>query len=76
MIAKVKDDQYLNIFEVTWLITAAEFIIAMSWLGLYDMENDTWHRRRIFWYFMGLLAALPILLAGVFGTAAAVKYLM
>ena len=76
MIARVKDDQYLNIFEVTWLIASAEFFIAMSWLGLYDMENDTWHRRKIFWYFVGFLAALPIILAGIFGTAAALKYLL
>ncbi len=48
----------------------------MSWLGLYDMENDTWHRRRIFWYAAGFLAGLPIILAGIFGTAAAIKYLM
>ena len=75
MIARVKDDQYLNIFEVVWLFLAAEFIISMNFLKLYDIDSDEWHPRRIFWYLAGLAVTVPVLICCVVGTVAAFKYL-
>jgi hypothetical protein len=76
MITRIKDDQYLNIFEKTWLIATAEFIIAMSFLKLYDIETDEWHTRRIVWAMLAVAIILLILAGGVFGVAASIKYLV
>ena len=75
MIARVKDDQYLNIFEVVWLFLAAEFIISMNFLRLYDIDTDEWHYRRIFWVIVGLCLTIPVLASCLFATFAAIKYL-
>ena len=75
MITRVNGEQYLNIFETVWLFLAAEFIISMSFLKLYDVEADEWHPRRIFWGLVAILASLPVLIACVIGVAAAAKYL-
>lgn len=75
MIARVKDDQYLNVFEVIWLFIAAEFIISMNFLKLYDIDSNTWHFRRIAWTLVGILVTLPVLAGCVTGTIAAIKYL-
>ncbi|MBR2305891.1 MAG: hypothetical protein IKA48_01665 [Fibrobacter sp.] len=75
MIARVKDDQYLNIFEVVWLFLAAEFIVSMNFLRLYDIDTDEWHYRRIFWTIAGICITIPVLVSCVFATVAAVKYL-
>lgn len=75
MIARINDDQYLNIFEVAWLFIAAEFIITMNFLKLYDIDSDEWHYRRIFWCLAGLTAMLPMVAGLALGVAAALKYL-
>ena len=75
MIARVKDDQYLNIFEVIWLFGAAEFIISMNFLRLYNIDDNTWHVRRIVWTAVGILVTIPVLVGCVTGTIAAIKYL-
>jgi len=75
MIARVKDDQYLNMFEVAWLFLAAEFIIAMNFLRLYDIETDEWHPRRIFWCIVGIGVAVPFIVGCILGICAAFKYL-
>jgi hypothetical protein len=76
MITRIKDDQYLNIFEKAWLIATAEFIIAMNFLKLYDIETDEWHNRRIVWAMLAVALILLILAGGVFGVAASIKYLV
>ena len=75
MIARVKDDQYLNMFEVAWLFLAAEFIISMNFLRLYSIDTDEWHIRRIFWYLAGVAVTIPVLVSCIVGTAAAIKFL-
>ena len=76
MITRIKDDQYLNMFEKAWLIATAEFIIAMNFLKLYDIETDEWHLRRIVWAMLAVALILLILVGGVFGVAASIKYLV
>jgi quinol-cytochrome oxidoreductase complex cytochrome b subunit len=76
MITRVPENQYLNIFETAWLVAAAEFIMAMNFIKVYDMETDEWNTRRIFWYLAGLLATVPALIAVILGIVAAVKYLV
>lgn len=76
MIARVKDDQYLNMFEVASLFIAAEFIITMNFLKLYDIDSDTWYKRRIAWAIVGLAFTAVILAGFASGTVAAVKYLL
>jgi hypothetical protein len=76
MITRVPENQYLNIFETAWLVATAEFIMAMNFIKVYDMETDEWNTRRIFWYLAGLLATVPALVAVILGIVAAVKYLV
>lgn len=76
MIARVPQNQYLNVFETAWLVLAAEFIYSMNFLKLYSIETDEWNIRRIFWYLAGLAALAPFILAVAFGMAASVKYLL
>lgn len=76
MITRVPQNQYLNMFELAWLVLAAEFIYSMDYLKLYSIETDGWNLRRIFWYTTGMLLALPVIVAVGFGLAASVKYLI
>ena len=76
MIARVNDNQYLNILELLWLFFAAEFIIVMDFIKVYDMETDEWHFRRIFWYTLGLFVMTPALLAAGVGIFAAARYII
>lgn len=75
MITKVRDDQYLNIFEEIWLFLAAEFIMSAGFMKLYDIEADEWHFRRLFWYAVGVAVTVPVLVCCIVGTVAAIKYL-
>ena len=50
MITRIQDDQYLNIFELIWLFCAAELIVSMSYIKVYNIEDDEWNLRRLFWY--------------------------
>lgn len=76
MITRIKDDQYLNIFEHSWLVTTAEFIIAMNFLKIYDIETDTWHPRRAIWTFIAMTMLSLFLLGGLVAMMAAIKYLL
>lgn len=75
MITRVRDDQYLNIFEVAWLFLTAEFVIAMNCLKLYDIETDEWHLRRIFWTVVGIVLSIPLIGALALCAGASFKYL-
>ena len=63
-------------FELAWLVLAAEFIYSMDYLKLYSIETDEWNLRRLFWYTAGIVLALPLIVAVGFGLAASVKYLL
>ena len=76
MITRVPQNQYLNMFELAWLVLAAEFIYSMDYLKLYSIENDEWNLRRLFWYFTALLLAVPMLAGVGLGIAASIKYLL
>jgi len=76
MITKVPQNQYLNMFELAWLVLAAEFIYSMDYIKLYSIENDEWNLRRLFWYFTALLLSVPVLSGIGLGIAASVKYLL
>jgi len=76
MITRVPQNQYLNMFELAWLVLAAEFIYSMDYLKLYSIENDEWNLRRLFWYTAGIVLAMPLIVAVGFGLAASVKYLL
>ena len=56
-------------------VLAAEFIISMNFLRLYDIDTDEWHYRRIFWVIAGLCLTIPVLASCLFATFAAIKYL-
>lgn len=76
MITRVPQNQYLNMFELAWLVLAAEFIYSMDYIKLYSIENDEWNLRRLFWYFTALLLSVPVLSGIGLGIAASVKYLL
>lgn len=76
MITRVPQNQYLNLFELAWLVLAAEFIYSMDYIKLYSIENDEWNLRRLFWYFTALLLSVPVLSGIGLGIAASVKYLL
>ena len=76
MITRVPQSQYLNMFELAWLVLAAEFIYSMDYLKLYSIETDEWNLRRLFWYGVVAMLLLPVLAAVGFGIAASVKYLL
>lgn len=76
MITKVPQNQYLNMFELAWLVLAAEFIYSMDYIKLYSIENDEWNLRRLFWYFTALLLSVPVLSGIGLGIAASLKYLL
>ena len=76
MITRLPQDQYLNMFELAWLLLAAEFIYSMDYLKLYSIETDEWNLRRLFWYSVAAIMMLPALIAVGFGIAASVKYLI
>ena len=48
----------------------------MNFLKLYDIETDEWHHRRIVWAMLAVALILLILVGGVFGVAASIKYLI
>lgn len=76
MLTRVPEEKYLNMFELLWLFLAAEYIVTMQWLKLYDINTDEYNLRRLFWYgaaatgIAGLLALLVLCAAG------ATKYLI
>lgn len=76
MITRLPQNQYLNMFELAWLVLAAEFIYSMDYLKLYSIENDEWNLRRLFWYGVAAIMMLPALIAVGFGIAASAKYLL
>ena len=76
MITRVPQNQYLNMFELAWLVLAAEFIYSMDYIKLYSIENDEWNLRRLFWYFTALLLSVPVLSGIGLGIAASLKYLL
>ncbi len=76
MITRIPQNQYLNMFELAWLVLAAEFIYSMDYIKLYSIENDEWNLRRLFWYFTALLLSVPVLAGIGLGMAASVKYLL
>lgn len=76
MITRLPQDQYINMFELAWLLLAAEFIYSMDYLKLYSIETDEWNLRRLFWYGVAAMMMLPALIAIGFGIAASVKYLL
>lgn len=76
MITRIPQNQYLNMFELAWLVLAAEFIYSMDYIKLYSIENDEWNLRRLFWYFTALLLSVPVLSGIGLGIAASVKYLL
>ncbi len=66
-------DQYVNIIELVYLFILTEFHIAMSTVKLYDLQENKWNIRRIFWY--TVIGMPSILILGIF-IAAAVKFVL
>ena len=57
-----EEDIYINAIELTWLVIVTEFIIAMTYIKIYDSENGEINFRRIFWYLAGAIPALFMIL--------------
>lgn len=73
MITRVTEEQYLNIFERIWLLLAAEFLIAMNFIRVFDMETEEWRPRRVFWYVIGIMSLLALVYGNSILTVALLK---
>jgi len=69
---KKLDEPYVNIIELVYMFLVVEWHVALSAIGLYDLENRKWRIRRLFWYSVIGMPSIAVL--GIF-IAAAVKYL-
>lgn len=76
MITRVPEERYLNIFELLWLFLAAEYIVSMQWLKLYDINTDEYDLRRLFWYTVALGGIVTLLVVVGLCAASAIKYLL
>lgn len=50
MITKIHEETYVNIIQLTLMLVAAEFLVAMETIRIYDHEDRKWNLRRVFWY--------------------------
>lgn len=65
-------EEYANIFQLTGLLVATEFMVTVQNVKLYNPESAEWSLRRLFWY---LALGIPALFSITSITAAAVKFL-
>ena len=67
------EQQYVNALQLSGIFIRLEFMIAMTTIGIYNNETETWSFRRMFWYTMLGFPAIAILLSIA---SASIKYLL
>lgn len=67
MIKKIEEDigqNYHNIVELTWLFLLAELHDFLSFFGVYDITNQMYNYRRLWW--VSFVTLIVVVMCGMF----------
>lgn len=70
---KIQEEPYVNLIELVYIFLLVEFHVAMATIKLFDINENKWNTRRLFWYSIMCLPATAII---AIYTIAAIKYII